>query len=155
MAIEITRVTDPKDEHWQAILKPLHAYNLEKAGPSKTEPIALILRDTEHGEGLGGLYGHAYWDWLYIDLLFVPEPARRQGIGSELLARAESFARAKHCVGIWLDSFTFQAPDFYRKHGYEAFGTLDHYPNEESRVFLRKLLGPAPRIQPTSGPVSA
>jgi GNAT superfamily N-acetyltransferase len=143
MSIEITRVEDPTDADWQTVLKPLEAHNRERVGPHVTQRMVFILRDAD-GVGVGGLCGHAYWGWLHVDLLFVPAAARGKGVGSELLARAESFALEKRYVGVWLDTFTFQAPEFYRRRGYEAFGTLERYPNDESRIFFRKRLEGAP-----------
>ena len=43
------------------------------------------------------------------------------------------------CHSAWVDTFSFQAPGFYRKLGYEVFGELD-YPPGHKRFFLRKRL---------------
>jgi hypothetical protein len=51
---------------------------------------------------------------------------------------AEDEARALGCVGVWLDTFSFQARGFYERHGYEVFGTLDEFPAPHQRFFLRK-----------------
>ena len=56
------------------------------------------------------------------------------------MRRAEDEARRRGCRGIWLDSFTFQAPGFYQRLGYEIFGALDDYPPGDKRCFLRKRL---------------
>lgn len=61
---------------------------------------------------------------LYIDILWVNENYRHQGLGSKLLEYVEDTAKAKGCYLIHLDTFDFQAKDFYLKHGYEIFGTL-------------------------------
>ena len=142
MAIEVTETTHPTEADWQAVTKPLHAYNCEKASGTPAERIALILKDSISGESVGGLHGQAYWNWLHIDLLFVPTSVRGKGIGCELLARAERFGKQKNCLGVWLDTFSFQAPEFYRKHGYETFASLENYPRDESRIFFRKRLTP-------------
>ena len=97
--------------------------------------------DDEAGKTLGGLSGVTYWRWLYIQLFWLPEPLRGAGLGSEILASAEAEARARGCVDVWLDSFSFQAPGFYQRHGYRSFGTLDDYPPGQRRVFLTKRLG--------------
>ncbi|WP_247749109.1 GNAT family N-acetyltransferase [Rhizobium sp. L245/93] len=57
-----------------------------------------------------------------------------------MLQQAEGWARERGCVGVWLDTFSFQAPGFYEKQGYTVFGVLDHYPGEMQRFFLRKML---------------
>jgi ribosomal protein S18 acetylase RimI-like enzyme len=63
---------------------------------------------------------------------------RGQGLGTKLLAQAEAVAREHKCVGIYLDTFSFQARGFYEKHGYGLFGTLENYPDDEKRFFLSK-----------------
>ena len=61
-------------------------------------------------------------------------------IASARLERAEEVAREHGCVGIWLDTFTFQAPGFYQKLGYTVFGEISNYPPGSSRFFLHKHL---------------
>ncbi len=74
-----------------------------------------------------------------IELLFVPPGLRGFGQGRKLVSNAEDLARSRGCTGIWLDSFTFQAPQFYQRLGYEIFGELPGNPTGQSRCFLRKL----------------
>ncbi|TAJ39918.1 MAG: GNAT family N-acetyltransferase, partial [Reyranella sp.] len=90
-------------------------------------PLWLLARDNA-GKVQGGVLGQTYWSWCVIDVLAVAEPYRRQGIGSRLLAKAEEIARGRGCIGVRLDTVSFQAPDFYRRHGYTEFGRLDDYP---------------------------
>ncbi|MDQ0121773.1 GNAT superfamily N-acetyltransferase [Pseudomonas lini] len=139
MKLRIEQSQNPTDEERQAILLPLRAYNAEKAGVSTPEPIALLVRD-ESGDILGGLYGRVFYLWLYIDLLSVPEQGRRQGIGSKLMQMAEDLAREKDCLGVWLDTFDFQAPAFYRKLGYSELGQIADYPPGHTRFFFQKRL---------------
>jgi GNAT superfamily N-acetyltransferase len=95
-----------------------------------------------------GLWGHLYYDRLFFELLFVPESVRGQRFGTRLLAQAEAVAREKDCVGIWLDSFSFQVPGFYLKRGFEAWGTLENYLHGHRRVFLRRRLEPLIPMNP-------
>jgi ribosomal protein S18 acetylase RimI-like enzyme len=69
----------------------------------------------------------------------VHDDLRGQGIGRDLMARAEQRAIALGCHSAWLDTFSFQAPRFYQKLGYEVFGVLD-YPPKHKRFFLQKRL---------------
>ncbi|RUM18821.1 GNAT family N-acetyltransferase [Rhizobium vallis] len=132
--------TDPSEDDRKAILDPLLAFNSSKVSREDYKPLAILLRDDE-GEIRGGLFAKCYYDWVFVELLFVPEFMRGQRLGTELLARAEQWAKEQGCVGIWLDTFSFQAPRFYEKQGYTVFGTLERYPPDaHQRVFLRKLL---------------
>ncbi len=120
-------VGKPTDAQRKAIFTPLVAYNAAMVGDPRLETLALLLEDLEKGEIIGGLWGKSFHDWLFIELLFVPEDLRERGFGANLMARAESAARDRQCVGIWLDTHSFQAPVFYKKLGYEVFGSLDDY----------------------------
>lgn len=71
----------------------------------------------------------------------VAEEARGRGIGTQLLTTGEDHAKARGCRHAWLDTFSFQAPDFYAKRGYIVFGELEDYPPGHRRFFLRKAIG--------------
>ena len=137
LRIELTQ--SPTEEQRQAILQPLIEYNDAQTGGSKSEPFALMVKD-ENGEILGGLYGRMIFRWMFIELLSVPEQGRGQGIGSKLMAQAEALAREKNCHGLWLDTFDFQAPEFYRKLGFSQFGEIVDYPPGHKRHYFQKRL---------------
>ncbi|EJM15066.1 putative acetyltransferase [Pseudomonas sp. GM21] len=139
MTLRIERSQNPTDEEREAILTPLRAYNEAQAGPSNAQLLALLIRD-DNGEILGGLYGRFFYQWLFIELLSVPEQARGQGMGSKLMQMAEDLAREKECVGIWLDTFEFQAPEFYKRLGYSELGQIADYPPGHKRYFFQKHL---------------
>jgi GNAT superfamily N-acetyltransferase len=136
--LTIQRVLEPPEGDRKMIVKPLLAYNLAKAGDENYKQLALFLRDNEN-EVQGGLWAKIYYDWLFVDLLFVPEAMRGENLGSTLLREAEDWAKSAGCRGAWLDTFAFQAPEFYKKQGYTVFGTLENYPEPHSRHFLRKI----------------
>jgi len=96
-----------------------------------------MLRDTT-GKLMAGLAGMIYYQWLFIDLLWVAEQIRGQGHGKTLLDLAEAEARSRGCQQVWLDTFSFQAPGFYEKSGYTLFGELSDYPPGHRRCFFRK-----------------
>jgi len=97
---------------------------------------------------LGGLLARITQGWMFIELLAVAPEARGQGQGRALTLAAEAEARARGLIGLWLDTYTFQAPDFYRALGYEEFGRIEDYPPGGARHFFRKYLGPH-RLRPT------
>ena len=123
----------------EAIAGPLTAYNEQKIGTPDRRPLVLALRD-ENGNVVGGLWGRTALGWLYVEVLAVPEKLRGRGIGTELLARAESEAIARGCHSAWLDTFEFQARGFYERLGYSCFGELNDYPRGFSRYFMKKAL---------------
>ena len=123
-----------------AILRPLRAFNESRAGVFKPELLAITLRDPESGAITGGLWGSSGAGWLYVDLLVVPEDFRGQGIGTELLRQAADIARKRGCMGLFLSTGSFQAPRFYEKLGFTAFGTLPDYPPGHATTYYMKRL---------------
>lgn len=72
------------------------------------------------GETVAGVTAWSMGPDLHVDMLAVVEGHRREGLGSALLARAEEAGRAAGCTTASVDTFSFQAPDFYPRHGYEV-----------------------------------
>ena len=123
-----------------AILEPLREFNTSMVGEMRRQPLAIALRDPQNDAVIGGLWGHSVADWMFIDLLAVPETLRRRGIGASLMAQAEEIAIARGCVGLWLQTGTFQAPMFYEKLGYQCFGELPDYPRGHRNFYYCKRL---------------
>jgi GNAT superfamily N-acetyltransferase len=116
----------------------LEAYNEQHwPGHQPWQPLGVFLR--EGARVVAGLAGESYAGWLFIRYLWIAAPLRRQGIGSLLIREAEQRARARGCHSAAVDTFSFQAPDFYLKQGFSEFGRLD-YPPKGERIFLRKRL---------------
>jgi ribosomal protein S18 acetylase RimI-like enzyme len=118
--------------------KALRAYNDAAAGPGDYRTLALTVRDK--GKIVGGLVAESYWGWMYVNMLWVAERHRGKGFGQSLLQKAEAEASKRGVRSVFLDSFTFQAPDFYRKLGYREFGRLKGFPDGHDRVWMTKAL---------------
>ena len=89
---------------------------------------------------MGGVIGATYWDWFQLDLMWVKEELRGHGYGRRLLTLAENEARRRGARHVHLDTFSFQAPGFYEKCGYQVFGVLQDYPAGHQRFYLAKEL---------------
>lgn len=137
------------EETRQAILAPLRAFNQSQTGVSEYRGLAIEIRD-EQGSTVGGLWGGSHYDWLFIQLLVVPEALRGQGIGRQLMALAEAEAARRNCTAVWLDTFEFQAMSFYERLGYTCFGQLENYPKGFARFFMQKPLSRSSMDAPTS-----
>jgi GNAT superfamily N-acetyltransferase len=140
MPVQIILEENPLSEDVKTIYKELLAFNTGIGGAPENKPILVLLRDTGTGETLGGVHGVCFYGWLYITMFFIPGDLRKKGYGTKLLAKAETYARQQGSHGIWLDTFSFQAPGFYEKAGYEKFGELPNFPTGHSRIFYRKIL---------------
>lgn len=137
MTLRITIPDDPSEEDRQAVGVPLRAYNDRHGGDPRIKSVAILLTD-ETGEHVGGLWGKTIYDWLFVEWLAVPEEHRGQDWGTVLMREAEKLARASDCIGLWLDTFEFQARGFYEKLGFEVFGTLEDHPVGQRRYFMSK-----------------
>jgi GNAT superfamily N-acetyltransferase len=134
------RMTDQPDESIRgAVLDPLVAYNHSRTGRTDYRPLVLTIENPD-GQVVGGLWGRTAYDWLFVELLFVPESHRGGGLGSDLMSRAEAEALARGCHSAWLDTFEFQARGFYERIGYSCFGELKDYPVGSARYFMKKVL---------------
>jgi GNAT superfamily N-acetyltransferase len=133
----------PRGEDLQYLEDQINEHNLRRTGRRDYRPLAFFVRDHQ-GAIVAGLSGFTWAGWLEIKFVWVREDLRGQGRGRELVEAAEAEARARGCQRVWLDSYTFQAPAFYQRLGYEVFGVLHGYPAPHDRVFLTKALGGVP-----------
>jgi GNAT superfamily N-acetyltransferase len=129
---------------FEAIFRGLDEASRPVIGPAQPRLLVIPLRD-EAGAVTGGLWAVSLFQWLQLEMLFVPPPMRGQGVGSALLAAAEDEARRRQCIGMYVDTFSFQAAPFYEKMGFYPFGVLDDCPPGHRRLFLQKRLAPAYR----------
>ena len=117
----------------------LLAHNRSQYVDRNAGPIVLAVHDVEQIV-VAGLTGDVAYGWLTIETLWVDSSHRGEGLGSSLLSTAEQLAIARGCHGAHLTTYTFQAPGFYERRGYERFAVLSEYPRDQSMVFLRKKL---------------
>ena len=134
--------TNPALEDHDRILALLNEDNRRRAEMVDRSDIAVLLRDPETGEVVGGLWAEDDFAWVFVKYLVVPEQLRGQGLGAQLMQRAEEEARERGRIGIWLNTFDFQSRGFYEKLGYEPFGRLDGTNAADGQTFLRKHLHP-------------
>jgi GNAT superfamily N-acetyltransferase len=117
----------------------LYAYNLAATELAEYHPVVFCLRNAADGF-CGGVSGYVWGGWLHIRLLWLDETVRGSGFGSALLEAAEQHACALGCCDAHVQTFDFQAPSFYRRHGYVMFGQLADCPRGYTSFFLRKRL---------------
>lgn len=138
-SIELAIVPNPAAEDVRAIREAIYQYNRSKAGDQHYQALTILAHD-RRGRLVGGLLGATFWRWLTVDFLWVADGLRGQGHGSRLLVAAEREACRRGCKHACLDTFSFQARDFYEKLGYAPFGVLDDFPGGHRRYFLTKTL---------------
>ena len=132
----IVYVDEPE---WGIIGQGINNYNRQQAGEDDAQSLCFVLKAPDQ-EIVGGVIGATYWDWFHLDLLWVKDDLRGCGHGHRLLTLAEDEARRRGARNAYLDTFSFQAPDFYEQHGYRVFGELQDFPPGHQRYFFAKQL---------------
>ncbi len=133
--IVVPDVPDRADR--ERLLNFLAEFEADKAGPLHIKSLAILIKD-QAGATIGGVWGTSLFRWLVIESVFVPETLRGTGTGTRIMRQAEAIALERGCIGIWLDTYSFQARGFYEKLGFEVFGQVDDHPPGAQRFFMRK-----------------
>lgn len=125
-----------------AIVDGLLAHNAAAGFAWASRPLSVVARD-DAGAIVGGLLGQTNLGWLFVAALWVAAPRRGRGLGGALLEAAESEARRRGCIGVYLDTYSFQARPFYEGRGYRLFGELADCPPGATKYYLgKRLAGP-------------
>lgn len=114
----IEKVTDI-DEKIGTILD-LEFENYAKKNSIECNYEDLFFLAKEGEEVLGVITGRAYYKEVHVQDLIVIEKYRKQHIGMQLLSKVEEYAREKKVANINLSTYAFQAPEFYKKNGYQV-----------------------------------
>jgi len=131
--------TDPKPEDIRLLDDRLYAFNVQTTGISDGKFLAAFLRDKD-GAVVGGIYGWTWGETCYIRYLFIPAEMRHLGHGRGLMQAVEAEARARGCRQIVLTTHDFQAPEFYRRLGFEMAGRIEDYPRGHQYLTMVKRL---------------
>lgn len=131
------RLENTESQKSQIIGDLIRSYNRSKREAAESEPLNLYVED-DSGQVMAGLVAETFGNWLEIEYLFVKEDLRGQGIGSQLLQQAESEAKKRNCRFAFVNTYQFQAPAFYQKHGYKEVFTLKDYPCTGQRHYYQK-----------------
>ncbi|AQQ51873.1 GNAT family N-acetyltransferase [Planococcus lenghuensis] len=138
--MEISKQENRQDREF--IRSKVIDYNAAKLPESikgPVEEVSFITRN-EEGEIIGGITGTAFWQHLHIDFLWVNPEMRGRQIGEKLISRMEEHALEKGYRLMVVDTFSFQAPGFYRKQGFREFGVIEDHPAGHSQHFFEKRL---------------
>lgn len=89
-------------------------------------------------EVIGGAIGKITFGWYQLTDFYLSEPYRKQGIGSKIIKRIEEFAKENHALGVKMESWNFQAPEFYKKLGYSVWAEFKDCPPGTVCYYLYK-----------------
>jgi ribosomal protein S18 acetylase RimI-like enzyme len=141
MADEIRFEEEPRARDLAELEEQINEFNYATTGFRDGRSLAVFLRDAS-GALRAGLAGHTWGGCAEVKFLWVREAERHNGLGSRLLRAAEQEAVARGCVQLLLSTHSFQAPDFYRRLGFQECGRAEGYPRGHAQIFLMKSLGP-------------
>ena len=123
----------------------LVTYNLEQM-PAECEENRIAIWfgkrmiDRDGNIIAGCLASRTVWNTAEVSVLWVDAAYRKQGLGTQIIKEVEQEAKAKGCTIIQLDTFDWQAKEFYEKNGYSVFGTLEDCPQGHCRYYMKKVL---------------
>jgi GNAT superfamily N-acetyltransferase len=137
----IPTLSEAREPPAEAVIRHgLATYNTTRFRPSDNTTLDVLVRKDNRGEVLGGLLGHTSYRLFFLDVFYLPEELRGAGLGSRIIALAEDEARRRGCTAAFVYTVTFQAPEFYERHGYRRFGEVVCPPDGATRIFLSKTL---------------
>lgn len=131
---------DPTPDDVQYLEDRIYEFNAGATGVANGELLTFVVRDRERI--VAGICGNTWGGTCELRQFWVEEPRRHQGLGTKLFRAAEQEARRRGCTQIVLMTFSFQAPAFYDRHGFEVVATIDNHPLGYRNLLMRKRLEP-------------
>ncbi len=136
MKIEFTRA--PSEGDILSIYTGLVAFNAPHFPSLSEQNIAFFVRD-QQGAVIGGIAAKLLYTSIFIDYLWLPESVRGLGLGKKLMQSVELEALGLGVMNIYLHTYSFQAPKFYEKYGFNEVGRYVDYPKQGvDKIFFQK-----------------
>ena len=135
----IRRVEDDEPMIGEFIGREFSDYAVENGVELNYDDFCFV--EEEDGKILGVINGRAYYDEVHVNDLIVDHSCRRSGLGSKLVTTVEETYKGKGYTKITLTTFGFQAPEFYKKLGYQIEFIRENEDPKLSKYFLSKTLG--------------
>lgn len=89
---------------------------------------------------IGGIIARKKMQWLDVDILFINEKYRKQGIGSQLINKVIEYSKKEELVGVHLYTLDFQAKGFYEKQGFKLIAEIKDWPKGITRYEFIKYI---------------
>ena len=140
---------DPPKAWFNVVNRGLDRHNTATTAIVEYYPVGFVIR--EPGNHVrGGLIGNLWGRWLHVGSLWVDRALRGRGLGTELMAAAEAYARSKNCVASFLQTGSYEARPLYEKLGYRVYATLSDHPIKgHDRFFMSKRYSESNRVRPS------
>jgi len=134
---EISKIRRGTADEANYVRNKLIEFNSKQVPNGVYEEVHLCVKD-EKDHIIAGLNSVICWNWMEIDILWVDDEHRGSGHGKRLLEEAEEIARSKQCTFIKLNTFSFQAPEFYKKYGYKEMAVIENAPLGSKHYYFIK-----------------
>nr|WP_114765618.1 GNAT family N-acetyltransferase [Vibrio rhodolitus] len=139
--MQIEFVLNPDESVKSDILAGLRSYNVQFFPHDDSQTVACVVKD-QQGHFVGGLFGEVYTNTLFVEYFWIDENQRKSGLGRQVFERVESEVKKLGVATICLDTFTFQAREFYLKMGFKEVGRFTGFPMPGvDKIFLQKHVG--------------
>jgi GNAT superfamily N-acetyltransferase len=138
---------EPTPREIQYLEDRIYEFNSAATGITDGQWLAIFVRDDD-GRIVAGICGNTWGACAEIRQFWVEASRRNHGLGTRLLGAAEEEARRRGCRQMLLMTFSFQAPAFYARHGFEVVAAVDDHPHGHTNMLLRKRLHPAGTAAP-------
>lgn len=135
MNIEI--YNESQEEIFSVLVDNLRKFNFKRMGEEHSQPLMVSIRN-DNDEIVGGIAGRTIYHQLLIEVLWVHNDKRGQGLGIQLMEISEREAQKRGCIAAQVDTLSFQAPKFYEKMGFKIVGKVSGVKNSPDRYFLLK-----------------
>jgi len=129
---------DPTPEEAQYLEDRIYEFNSNSTGIGDGKLLAFLVREGDRI--VAGICGNTWGGTCELRQFWVEEPQRRRGLGTKLFQAVEQEAQRRGCTQVVLMTFSFQAPAFYEKHGFEVVATVDDHPRGHRNLLMRKRL---------------
>ncbi len=135
----IRRVDGETDAVDRFINEGFTLYSAQSEVVLNYEPFCFVAENRE-GTIIGVITGNAYYNEVRIADLIVDEAYRKSGIGSRLVAAVETAFQGAGYDIVTLTTFGFQAPDFYKKLGFQVEFIRENSDSKLNKYFFKKEL---------------
>ena len=134
---QISYETNPKSEDIQILNDGIMEQAKQKKGMKQLDFFTFFIRD-ENEKIIGGCGGDNMYGGLFVDQLWVTEKFRGKGYGTQLMQKAEALAKESKCNFIAVNTFDWEALDFYKKLGFYVEFERKGFDKNSVFYFLRK-----------------
>ena len=134
----VERIADAPEAFGAEVVRHLEHHAVRVGHPFDFDKLAFAA-DAD-GVRVGGVYATIGYGWVFVKYLAVDEAWRGRGVGAALVGALEKAGRAASAIGVFVDTYAFQAPGFYAKLGFTEMGRLPTHDQARTRIYFQKAL---------------